>query len=189
LGRDPIAREPLLRRYLGRRLVIDLTRKSRTIQASGLLLGFDEHFLALADALLPAESSLPLCPGRTSAADLVATWNDDGLELFNRGTHSVDVLGIRTAEGLRPWEIRLRPGFRERIGFRRAPAGTAELVFESRERGDAILPRAGITVRGGSEGSVALPSLPDPSTLMRDLPIGTTPESREEPVSVGPELD
>ena len=31
------------------------------------------------------------------------------------------------------------------------------------------------------EGSVTLPALPDPSTLMRDLPIGTTPESREEP--------
>jgi len=189
-GRDPISREPVLRRYLGRRILVEVARSGRTIHASGLLLAFDANFIALADATLPAETSLPLCPGRTSGADLVVQWNEDGLELFNRGAHSVDVLGVRTSEGMRPWEIRLRPGFRERIGFRHAPAGTAELVFESRDRGDAILARAGITIRGGSEGSVSLPALPDTSTLMRDLPIGTTPESREEPpVPAGHDLE
>jgi hypothetical protein len=122
-----------------------------------------------------------LCPGRTISSELDATWNESGLELFNRGGTAVDVLGVRTSEGMRPWEIVLRPGCRERIGFRGAPAGTAELVYERPERGDAILTRASLRVLGGSEGSVTLPTLPDTSTFMRDLPIGTTPESREEP--------
>jgi hypothetical protein len=180
-GRDPLAAEPLLRRYLGRRILVELDRRKRTIYASGLLLGFDRHFLALADCVLPAESSLPLCPGRMTSGNVEVMWNDDGLELFNRGARSVEVLGVRTSDGVRPWEIVLRPGFRERIGFRRGPAGTAELLMENPERGDAVLPRDGIRIRGGSEGSVTLPTLPDFSTLMRDLPIGTTPESREEP--------
>ena len=186
-GRDPLAAEPLLRRHLGRRILVRLDRRGRSLHAAGLLLAYDRDFLALADAVLPAETSLPLCPGRMLSADLEVAWNDEGLALFNRGSRTVEVLGIRTSEGTRPWEIALRPGFRERIGFRRQPAGTAELLYESLERADAILPRRGTRVMGGSEGTVSLPALPDPSTLMRDLPIGTTPESREEPpVPVSP---
>jgi hypothetical protein len=190
LRRDPLAAEPVLRRYLGRRVLVEIPRARRGLFASGLLLGFDGSFLALAECVLPAETAIPLSPGRVATGNLDILWNDEGLELFNRGASSVEILGVRTAEGMRPWEIMLRPGFRERIGFRRAPAGTAELVLEIPERGDAVLPRAGIRVRGGSEGSVAIPALPDPSTLMRDLPIGTTPESREEPpVTADRELD
>lgn len=188
--RDPVTAEPLLRRYLGRRILVDVSRKRRRQMASGLLLAFDRHFLALADCVLPAETSIPLCPGRMTSGNLETIWNDEGLELFNRGTEAVEILGVRTAEGMRPWEIVMRPGFRERIGFRRGPAGTAELILESPERGDAVLSREGTAIRGGSEGSVSIPALPDPSTLMRDLPIGTTPESREEPpVPVRTELE
>lgn len=170
VGRDPLSAEPLLRRYLGRPVVVEIREEQRILHASGLLLAYDDEFIALADVALPAEASLPLCPGRTSGADLEAIWNEDGLELFNRGGGTVEILGIRTAEGLRPWELVLRPGFRERTGFRKAPAGTAELVFESPARGDAILPRGAVRIRGGSEGSIAIPALPDPSVLMRDLP-------------------
>jgi hypothetical protein len=179
--RDPVSAEPVLRRYLGRRILVEMPRKHHSMFASGLLLAFDAHFVALADCVLPAETSIPLSPGRVCSGSLDILWNDDGLELLHRGGGTVEILGLRTAEGMRPWEIVLRPGFRERIGFRRAPTGTAELVLETPERGDAVLPRDGICVRGGSEGSVAIPALPDPSTLLRDLPIGTTPESREEP--------
>jgi len=179
--RDPLAAEPLLRRYLGRRILVEIERRNRALVASGLLLAFDARFLALADCVLPAETSIPLSPGRVSSGNLDILWNDGGLELFNRGVDPVEVLGVRTADAMRPWEIVLRPGFREHIGFRRGPSGTAELVLEKPERGDAVLPRDGIRIRGGSEGSVSIPALPDPSTLMRDLPIGTTPESREEP--------
>jgi hypothetical protein len=181
LRRDPLAAEPLLRRHVGRRILVRVDRRSRAHHVAGLLLGFDRDFLALADAVLPSETCLPLCPGKTLSRDLEVTWNDEGLALFNRGAETVEVLGIRTSAGMRPWEIALRPGFRERVGFRRQPAGTAELVYESAERCDAILARRSLRILGGSEGSVALPALPDPSTLMRDLPIGTTPESREEP--------
>jgi hypothetical protein len=170
VGRDPISAEPLIRRHLGRRVVVELLDDRRKLHASGLLLGYDAEFIALADVSLPAEASLPLCPGRTSGANLELVWNEDGLELFNRGEEPVEILGIRSAEGLRKWELVLRPGFRERTGFRKAPAGTAELVFESPVRGDAILPRGTAHVRGGSEGSIAFPALPAPSMLVRDLP-------------------
>ncbi|HMB68320.1 MAG TPA: hypothetical protein VKU85_03380, partial [bacterium] len=60
---------------------------------------------------------------------------------------------------------------RERTALRRAPAGTAELVFECPVKGDALLPRPLVRVRGGSEGSIALPALPD-LTRMGDLPAG-----------------
>jgi hypothetical protein len=169
VGRDPLAREPLLRRYIGRRILVEARHGGRNLIASGLLLGFDAEFLALADAALPEETQLPLCPGKTSGAGLEILWNDEGLELFNRGAVPVNVLGVRTAEGLRPWEFPLRPGFRERTALRRAPAGTAELVFECPVRGDAILPRRGVRVRGGSEGAIAHPALPDVAT-MADLP-------------------
>ena len=181
LGRDPIATEPLLQRHVGRRILVRLERRNRAHHAAGLLLGYDADFLALADAVLPSETSLPLCPGKTSSLELEAIWSEDGLEVRNRCSETVVVLGIRASEGTRPWEIALRSGARERIGFRRQPAGTAELVYERPERADALLPRGAVRVLGASEGSVALPSLPDPSTLMRDLPIGTTPESRVEP--------
>lgn len=181
LGRDPLAADPLLRRYLGRRVLVRLPRRGQDQHTTGLLLAYDRHFLALADVLLPCETCLPLCPGTTRSAEIDALWNDEGLELFNRGAAPLDVLGVRTSTGVRPWEIILRPGARERIGFRRGPAGTAELVYERPERGDAIVPRAAAVVLGGSEGTVTLPALPDASTRMRDLPIGTTPESRAEP--------
>lgn len=181
IGRDPVAADPLLRRYLGRRVLVRLPRRGQDQHTTGLLLAYDHRFLALADVLLPCETCLPLCPGTTRSAELDALWNDAGLELFNRGAAPVDVLGVRTSAGMRPWEIVLRPGARERIGFRRGPAGTAELVYERPERGDAVVPRGAAFVLGGSEGTVTLPALPDASTRMGDLPIGTTPESREEP--------
>jgi hypothetical protein len=180
-GRDAGAAEPLLLGHVGRRILVRMERRNRSVATSGLLLAFDADFVALADTVVPTETALPLCPGRTSSVDVRADWNDTGLELFNRSSAPLEVLGVRTAEGTRPWEILLRPGASERIGFRRAPAGTAELLYERSERGDAILPRRLARILGGSEGSIRLPSLPDPSTLMRDLPIGTTPESREEP--------
>jgi hypothetical protein len=176
---DPVAAEPLLRRYVGRRVIVDSRKGDRPLLASGLLLTFDREFLALADATLPAETQLPLCPGKTTGANLEIVWNDDGLELFNRGPAAVTVLGLRTAQGLQPWEIVLRPGFRERTSFRRAPAGTAELVFESPVKGDAILPRELVRVRGGSEGSVGIPGLPELATLA-DLPFGPPPEEDED---------
>ncbi len=170
VGRDAVAAEPLLRRHLGRRVIVEVRHDSRTIHASGLLLAYDAHFIAMADTVLPAETALPLCPGRTVGADLEILWNDEGLELFNRGESTVSILGLRTSDGLRPWEITLKPGWRERTSFRRAPAGTAELVFESPVHGDAVLSRTGVRVRGGSEGSVSLPALPDLDTLVGDLP-------------------
>lgn len=179
LRRDPLSAEPLLRRYVARRIVVEVPRGDRSVVASGLLLTYDREFLALADATLPAETSLPLCPGKTSGADLEILWNGDGLELFNRGPMEVTVLGLRTARGLDPWELTLRPGFRERTALRRAPAGTAELVFECPVKGDAILPRASVRVRGGSEGAIALPALPD-LTRMGDLPAGRAIDLLEE---------
>jgi hypothetical protein len=180
-GRDPLAAEPLLRRHVGRRVLVRLERRARVIHAAGLLLGLDREFLAFADAVVPTETALPLCPGRTLSADVEALWNDDGLELSNRAEAPLEILGVRTSEGTRPWEIVLRAGARARIGFRRAPAGTAELLYERPERCDAALARGTVRILGGSEGTVSMPALPDPSTLMKDLPIGTTPESREEP--------
>ena len=185
LGKDPLTAEPLLRRFLGRRVVVEIRGGHRTLHASGLLLAYDPEFLALADVTLPAETSLPLCPGRTSGADLDIVWNEDGLELFNGGSEPVEILGIRTSEGLRPWELTLRSGFRERTPFRRAPAGTAELVFESPVEGDAILARSNVRVRGGSEGSITLPALPDLSTLIGDLPEAAHEEHRRDRVLVG----
>ncbi|NNE44370.1 MAG: hypothetical protein HKN12_09185 [Gemmatimonadetes bacterium] len=181
--RDPVATEPLLRRYVGRRVLVEAKQGERSLLASGLLLTFDREFIALADATLPAETQLPLCPGKTTGANLEIVWNDEGLELFNRGPAVVTVLGLRTAQGLQPWEIALRPGFREQTSFRRAPAGTAELVFESPVKGDAILPRKRIRVRGGSEGSVGIPGLPDLATLA-DLPDGPPPEEEEAGLAV-----
>jgi len=178
VGADPISAEPLLRRYLGRPVVVEIRDDRRTFHAVGLLLAYDAEFVALAGVSLPAEASLPLCPGRTSGADLEATWSEDGLELFNRGGHPVEILGIRTADGMRPWELVLRPGFRERTDFRKAPAGTAELVFESPARGDAVLPRSSVRVRGGSEGSIAIPALPDPSAFLLDLDAASSREER-----------
>ncbi len=178
-GRDPVAAEPLLRRHLGRRVVVEIRNRPQSLplHASGLLVAYDSRFVALADTVLPAETSLPLCPGRTVGADLEILWNDEGIELFNRGNGTVTILGLRTSEGLRPWEIALRPRMREHTAFRRAPAGTAELVFESPVHGDAILPRDGVRVRGGSEGSISFPALPDLDTRVGDLP-----EAAEEPV-------
>jgi hypothetical protein len=170
VGRDPVAAEPILRRHLGRRVVVEIRNRARPFRAAGLLVGYDRHFVALADTVLPAETTLPLCPGRMVGADLEIHWNDAGLELLNRGSSPLAVRGLRTAEGLRPWEIRLKPGQRERTGFRRAPAGTAELVFESPVAGDAVLPRAGVRIRGASEGSVSIPALPDLETRIGDLP-------------------
>jgi hypothetical protein len=178
LRRDPIAAEPLLRRYIGRRVLVETCHGARKLLASGLLLSFDREFLALADATMPAETQLPLCPGKTVGADLEIVWNDEGLELFNRGPSTVTVLGLRTADGLRPWELALRPGFRERTSLRRSPAGTVELVFESPVKGDAVLPRATFRVRGGAEGAIALPALPDLVT-MADLPTSAAIEELE----------
>lgn len=169
-GQDALRSEPLLRRHLGRRIVVALERDGRSLFASGLLLAIDADFLALADATLPAETSLPLCPGRMSGAGLDVLWSDDGLELFNRESEPVTILGIRTAEGLLPWEMQLKPARRESFGLPRAPAGTAELLFESPVTGDALLPRSRARVRGSSEGSVTIPALPDPSTRVGDLP-------------------
>ena len=185
LGRDPISAEPLLRRHLGSRVVAEIRSHDRTLPVSGLLLSYDAEFLALADVTLPAETSLPLCPGRTLGADLEVLWNDEGLELFNRGPEPVEVLGIRTAEGLRPWELVVRAGFRERTAFRRAPAGTAELVFESPVRGDAVLPRTSVRVRGGSEGTLSIPALPDFSTTLAELTDAIGGERHRRPVPVG----
>jgi hypothetical protein len=180
LHRDPISKEPLLRRHLGRRVLVEVLDRPRRVHAAGLLLTYDAQFLALADAVLPAETSFPLCPGKMSGADLEILWNDDGLELFNRGGSVVTILGIRTAEGLRPWEVALPPRRRERTSFRRAPAGTAELVFESSVKGDAVLPRSGVRVRGANEGSIPIPALPDLETRIGDLPTAPPPETEED---------
>jgi hypothetical protein len=185
LGRDPISAEPLLRRHLGGRVVAEVRNPGRTLAVSGLLLGYDAEFLALADVTLPAETSLPLCPGRTLGAGLEVLWNDEGLELFNRGPEAVEVLGVRSTEGFRPWELVVRPGFRERTAFRRAPAGTAELVFESPVRGDAVLPRSAVRIRGGSEGSLSIPALPDFSATLDDLSRTFEDRRATRPVPVG----
>lgn len=184
LGRDPVSAEPLLRRHLGGRVVAEVRQPGRTLQVSGLLLAYDAEFLALADVTLPAETSLPLCPGRTLGAGLEVVWNDEGLELFNRGREPVEVLGVRSSEGLRPWELVVRPGFRERTAFRRAPAGTAELVFESPARGDAVLPRSAVRIRGGSVGSLSIPALPDFSATIDDLARAFGDDRAPKPVPV-----
>ena len=176
VGRDPVAAEPMLRRHLGRRVVVEIRNRARPYRATGLLLAYDRHFVALADTKLPAETTLPLCPGRMTGADLEILWNDAGLELLNRGDWPLKILGLRTASGFRPWDLRLKPGERERTGFRRAPAGTADLVFESPVAGDAVLPRAGVRIRGASEGTVSIPALPDLRTRVGDLPVAAPDE-------------
>jgi hypothetical protein len=97
----------------------------------------------------------------------------------------VEVLGVRSTEGFRPWELVVRPGFRERTAFRRAPAGTAELVFESPVRGDAVLPRSAVRIRGGSEGSLSIPALPDFSATLDDLSRTFEDRRTTRPVPVG----
>jgi hypothetical protein len=189
LRKDPLTAEPLLFRYLGRRVAVEVSRGDRTLYASGLLISYDPEFLALADAVLPAETNLPLCPGTTTGAHLSVTWDDHGLHLHNRGEDTVRVLGIRTASGMRPWDVNLRPGFRDTTDFRRAPAGTADLVFESPVRGDAILSRRLAEVRGGSEGSIAIPALPALDTPVGEIPRSEAPVECETTTDLFPEGD
>ncbi len=163
IGRDPVANEPLLRRYLGRRVVIETKRPGRPLYATGLLLAFDADFLALASAKVPAETSLPLCPGKMSGAGLDVLWSGASLEVANRSEDPVDLLGIRTAEGFREWPVRLKPGRRERRPFERGPAGAGDLVFETMVAGDIVASRGVTKVRGGSEGSISILALPDPN--------------------------
>jgi hypothetical protein len=170
VGRDPVANEPLLRRYLGRRVVIETSRPDRPLYATGLLLAFDEDFLALAAAKVPAETSLPLSPGRMSGAGLDVTWSGDILEVANRSEDPVDLLGIRTADGFVVWPVRLKPGRRDRKPLTRGPAGSGELVFETMVAGDVVASRAVTRVRGGSEGSVSILALPDPTLRVGELP-------------------
>ena len=77
----------------------------------------------------------------------------------------------------------MKPGQRQQYGLPRAPAGTAELVFESPVVGDAVLPRSLASVRGGSEGSVSIPGLPDPSTRVGDLLAGPAGEEVRPPLA------
>ncbi len=181
VGRDPIANEPLLRRYLGRRVVLETARDDRPLFATGLLLAFDAEFLALADAKVPAETSLPLCPGRMSGAGLDVTWSGESVSVANRTEDPVLLLGIRTAEGFERWPARLRPGRRDEKRFPKAPAGTAELVFETMVAGDVVASRAITRVRGGSEGSVSILALPDPELKVGELPFIST---HQEPAGV-----
>lgn len=178
-GRDPIASEPLLRNYLGRRVLTETARGEKPLFATGFLLSFDEEFIALADAKVPAETSMPLCPGRTTGAGIDVTWSADLLEIGNRLEDPLEILGIRAKEGFVPWPVRLKPGRRERKYFPKAPAGTVELVFETMVAGDVIASREITRVRGGSEGAISILALPDLETKVGELP--TAVESEEIP--------
>jgi len=179
-GRDPIAGEPLLRNYLGRRVLTETIRAENPLFATGYLLSFDEEFLALADAKVPAETSMPLCPGRMSGAGIDINWTADLLEIGNHLEDPLEILGIRAPEGFVPWPVRLKPGRRERKYFAKAPAGTAELVFETMVAGDVIASREITRVRGGSEGTISILALPDLETKVGELPVAV--ESEEVPL-------
>ncbi|HET9887838.1 MAG TPA: hypothetical protein VFR10_10015, partial [bacterium] len=169
-GRDPIASEPLLRNYIGRRVLTETSRGDKPLFATGFLLSYDEEFIALADAKVPAETSLPLCPGRTTGAGIDVTWTADLLEIGNRLEDPLEILGIRAPEGFAPWPVRLKPGKRERKYFPKAPAGTVELLFETMVAGDVIASRDITRVRGGSEGAISILALPDLETTVGELP-------------------
>lgn len=183
VGHDPIAREPLLRRYLGRRVVLETERAEKPLFSTGLLLAYDEEFLALADAKVPAETSLPLCPGQIRGAGLEIHWSGDAVHIENRDEDPLEILGIRTAEGFLRWPVRLKPGRSDQRFFPKAPAGTAEIVFETMVAGDIIASRAITRVRGGSEGSVSILALPDPELKVGELP--ETSASVDEPQPEG----
>lgn len=186
VGRDPAAKEPLLREYLGRRVVIETDRAERPLYANGFLLAFDEEFLALAGAKVPAETSLPLCPGRMRGAGLEVTWTGETVVIVNKEEDPIEILGIRTAAGFDRWPVRLRPGRRDERNFPKAPAGTAELVFETMVSGDIVASRAVTRVRGGSEGSVSILALPDPELKVGELPFAPAEEEfAEVPVAKG----
>jgi len=178
-GRDPIAAEPLLRNYIGRRVLTETTRRDKPLFATGFLLSFDQEFIALADAKVPAETSMPLCPGRTTGAGIDVTWTADLLEIGNRLEDPLEISGIRAPEGFVPWPVRLKPGKRERKYFPKAPAGTVELVFETMVAGDVIVSREITRVRGGSEGAISILALPDLETTVGELPVSV--ESEEIP--------
>ncbi len=181
VGRDPVANEPLLGRYLGRRVVIETARPERPLFASGLLLAFDADFIALASAKVPAETSLPLCPGKMSGAGLDVIWSGESLDVANRSEDPVDLLGIRTAEGFLDWPVRLKPGRREGKLFPKGPAGSGDLVFETMVAGDVVASRTITRVRGGSEGSISILALPDPSLRVGELPDMAPAESARVP--------
>lgn len=166
LGGVPSAYEPMLERYIGRRVVAEELRDGTWIEHPGILKEYTAAWIEILDCLFVREHSFDLNePGQLQVnrdLDFVVglARRDAGtpvlrVRIENRGRHAVRILRLEGEDAARAFNVEVQPGRDAEIVVDDLPAS----LFESSGNGGDG--SGEIQLRAGDEAAVAAaPQLP-----------------------------
>jgi len=149
IGQMARAYEPILERYIGRRVVVEVNKGDEGANITGILKEYSDKFVELLDVSLKEEITIPI-PGKRE--NIEATLRDGVCEVTNAGRTPITIKSVKVGEEVHELNEEVKAGTMHSFELKKEDDSQPASMFVVRERTvDIIFPRNIATVRHGAE--------------------------------------
>ena len=146
--------DPLLERYIGRRVVVELAEENEVHEHVGIFKNYSADFLELLEVQYPQRQTLPLTPEGTFQSEQIAISGKDGaLEISNNDSWPILVISLKNDDREEPINAVVDTGetivLHPELGSLRSP----HLLVQAVQELDMIAPRSRCVVRHRAESA------------------------------------
>ncbi len=151
IGHVGNAFEPILERYIGRRVVMEITREGVTRELVGILKNYSAEFLEVLDVAGSARFEVPVYAAGVRVPEVELTVNGNQIAVKNTGGKTVYIRGLKWDGGEHEVDVVVKPGRTADFGIAEAPPPDARVLVEFAARYDLVVPRTHAIIRHAAD--------------------------------------
>ena len=152
IGHVGNAFEPILEKYIGRRVVLEITREGVTTEEVGILKNYTANFIEVLDIAGAQRLELPVnSPTAPAAVNLEMAVDGSQVRVKNQSRFPVYLRAIKWDGHEHAVDAIIQPGLEADFGMDTVPPATARAVIEIARRYDIVVPRTHAIIRHSAE--------------------------------------
>ncbi len=153
IGHVGNAYEPILEKYIGRRVVLEITREGVTTEHVGILRDYSSEFLEVLDITDHATLEMPVYDESGAEVRREVELRVDGHQIVvrNRTGDTVYVRAVKWNGVEQEVDVVVKPELEADFGVPQSPPEDARLVVEIARKYDIVVPRSHAIIRHSAE--------------------------------------
>jgi hypothetical protein len=154
IGQTGSMYDPLLERYIGRRVVVELAEENEVHEHVGIFKNYSADFLEILEVQYPQRQTLPLTPeGAYHSEHIVISGKDGALEISNNDSWPILVISLKDGDREEPINAVVDTGEMIVLHQQMGSLSSPHLLVQAVQELDMIVPRSRCVVRHRAESA------------------------------------